>query len=295
MSLAKFEIFNSVVELGSLTKAADILGLTQSAISHAITSLESEWGFSLLNRDRSGVNLTSNGELLLRYIREILKSNERLNQEVAAIKGLETGRVRIGTFTSVSTLWLPGMMKRFQDQHPSIEIVLQEGDYDDLDQWISNGTVDFGFVSLPTSKSFDVIPLKKDRIVCILSDEHPLSGQTVITFRQIEEEPFIMPKWGNDSDVRRILKERQVKPKIKYEVAEDQAIIAMVQNGLGISIFPEMALLRVPNNVNMIHLEGDYYRNIGIAATSLKNISPAAKKFIGCVQSWLSNHNLLDF
>src|SRR6478752_6726153 len=152
LSLAKFEIFSTVVELGSLTKAGEILGLTQSAVSHAIASLESEWGFSLLNRGRSGINLTSNGEHVLKYIREILKWNEEMLQEIANINGLEIGTVRIGTFSSVSIQWLPEIMKSFNEYHPSIEIKLLEGDYDDIEHWISTGIVDFGFVSLPTSK-----------------------------------------------------------------------------------------------------------------------------------------------
>ena len=175
LSLAKFEIFSTVVELGSLTKAGETLGLTQSAVSHAIASLESEWGFSILNRGRSGINLTSNGEHVLRYIREILKWNEEMLQEIANINGLEIGTVRIGTFSSVSIQWLPEILKNFNEYYPSIEIKLLEGDYDDIEHWISNGIVDFGFVSLPTSKPFEVIPLKKDRMLCILSDEHPLA------------------------------------------------------------------------------------------------------------------------
>lgn len=296
MSLTKFEILSTVVETGSLTKAAEALSLTQSAVSHAISSLESQWGFSILIRDRSGVHLTSNGERILKYIREVLQWNEQLKQEVAAINGLEVGTVRIGTFTSVSTQWLPGIMKRFESQHPSIEIKLLEGDYDDINQWIANGAVDFGFTSLSAvSQSFEIIPLKKDRMLCVLPREHPLSKQNVLSFQQIEKEPFIMPKWGNDNDVKHTLKENQVTPKVKYEVAEDQAIIAMVQNGLGISIFPEMALFRVPSNVQTVHLEGDYFRTIGIAVLSLKNISPAAKKFIDYVKSWLDDCHLLDF
>ena len=111
LSLAKFEIFSTVVELGSLTKAGETLGLTQSAVSHAIASLESEWGFSILNRGRSGIHLTSNGERVLKYIREILKWNEEMVQEIANINGLEIGTVRIGTISSVSIHWLPEIMK----------------------------------------------------------------------------------------------------------------------------------------------------------------------------------------
>src|SRR6478672_483774 len=101
MSLAKFEIFSTIVELGSFAKAGEKLGLTQSAISHAIASLEAEWGFTILNRGRSGLHLTTNGEYVLKYINEMLKLNSNMLQEIANINGLSIGEVRIGTFSSV--------------------------------------------------------------------------------------------------------------------------------------------------------------------------------------------------
>ncbi|MCM2534696.1 LysR family transcriptional regulator [Neobacillus pocheonensis] len=287
MSLAKFEIFSTVVELGSLTKAGETLGLTQSAVSHAIAGLESDWGFSILNRGRSGIHLTSNGELILKYIREILKWNEEMVQEIANINGLEIGTVRIGTISSVSIHWLPEIMKKFNEYHPSIEIKLMEGDYDDVEHWISNGLVDFGFVSLPTSQHFEVIPLKKDRMLCILSDEHPLAEQNKISFEMIKEEPLIKSKKGSDNDLIRILKENNVTSNIKYELIDDQAIISMVGNGMGISILPEMVLHRVPTNVRILKIERENYRTIGIAATSFKTLAPATKKFIEYLKSWL--------
>lgn len=289
LSLAKFEIFNTVVELGSLTKAGESLGLTQSAVSHAIASLESEWGFSILTRGRAGINLTSNGEHLLRYIREILKWNEEMVQEIANINGLEIGVVRIGTFSSVSAQWLPEILGNFNELYPSIEIKLLEGDYDDIEYWISNGIVDFGFVSIPTSYAFEVIPLKKDRMLCILSDDHSLAQQTTISFEKIQEEQLIMSKKGSDNDLRRILAENNVIPKIKFELADDQAIFSMVQHGMGISILPEMALYRIPNNIRILNLEKENYRTIGIAATSFKTLAPATKKFIEYLKAWSSD------
>jgi DNA-binding transcriptional LysR family regulator len=288
VSLAKYEIFHTVVELGSLTEASVKLGLTQSAVSHAIASLESEWGFSILSRGRTGIHLTSNGELVLQYIREILRWNEQLEQQIASINGLEVGTVRIGTFSSVSIQWLPEIMSYFNECHPSIEIKLLEGSYDDIEHWISRGAVDFGFISLPTKKSFEVIPLKKDRMLLIVPDKHPLAQLNEVSFDQIKEEMFIMPKKSCDNDVRRILKENNVTSNIKFELADDQAIISMVQKGMGISILPEMVLYRVPNNIRILSLEGDHYRSIGIAATSFKNMSPAARKFVKYIQSCLN-------
>lgn len=106
-----------------------------------------------------------------------MQCNDRLRQQVAEIKGLEIGTVRVGTFTSVSSQWLLGIIKEFENQHPRIEIKLAEGDYDDINRWILNGTVDFGFVSLPVTQSFEFIPLKKDKMLCILPCAHPWQQQ----------------------------------------------------------------------------------------------------------------------
>lgn len=287
MTLNKYEIFRAVVEAGSLSKAAETLGLTQSAVSHAIAGLESDFGFPLLTRGRSGINLTANGERMLLYVREILKWSEQMMQEAAKINGLETGVVRIGTFPSVSVQWLPQIIKQFAEKFPFIQIKLYEGNYTEISNWILDGSIDFGFLSLPPTKNFDVIPLKKDRLLCILPASHPLSQHKMIHFSQIEKEPFIMPKSSIDNDVRRILKTHKTKPNILYEIAEDQAIISMVQNNLGISILPEMILYRVPDSVRMIQLEGDYHRSIGIASISFRNVSPSAKRVIDFIRDWL--------
>ncbi|SDK13090.1 LysR family transcriptional regulator [Natronincola ferrireducens] len=295
MSLLKYGIFSTTVELGSLTRAAEALNLTQSGISHAISSLELEFGFPLLIRNRSGISLTSNGEYLLKYIHEILQLDEQLKQEVAAINGLQVGTVRIGTFTSVSTQWLPGVIKEFQNNYPSIHIKLLEGDYDEINYWIANGAVDFGFMVLAANKSFDFIPLKKDKMVCILPHQHPLGCRDLIDFREIKDEPFIMPKWGKNHDVRQILKVNKIIPNIRYEVLEEQAIIAMVQKDLGISILPEMAIPNLQSNICSVNLKGSHYRTIGIAAYSLQNLSNASQKFVNHLRAWLEEQKLLDF
>lgn len=295
MSLSKYEIFNTIVEVGSLTKAAEKLNLTQSGVSYAISTLESEFGFSLLKRDRSGITLTSNGERILKHVKRILHEEELLRQEAAAIKGFEIGTVRIGTLSSVSTKWLPGILAQFNEIYPNIEVKTYLGCYDEMNDWIANGTVDFGFVSLPISKPFETIPLKKDKLMAILPANHPLSRQKSISYSQIKEESFIMPQWGSDDNIKRILKENKLNLQIKYELMEERTILAMVQRGLGISVLPELILDNIPEGVHVVDIYEADCRVLGIAALSWKHISPAAKKFLNCVRSWLRENKLLDF
>lgn len=295
MTFSKYEIFNTVVELGNLTRTAEKLNLTQSGVSYAISTLESELGISLLKRNRSGISLTNNGERILVHIQRILKDEELLQQELTAIKRINTGTVRIGTLSSVSTQWLPGILSCFHATYPLIEIKTYLGCYDEISTWISNGTIDFGFTSLPTAKPFDTMPLKKDKLVVVLPPNHPLQDQKIITFDQLSNEHFIMPQWGIDDNIKRTLIENKVKLKINYELMEERTILAMVQMGLGISILPELILVNVPNDIHLVDLEQPTYRILGIAALSLKNKSPATRKFITCMRSWLHDHDFLDF
>lgn len=295
MTLLKFEIFKTIVEVGSLSKTAEKLNMTQSGVSYAVSTLEDELGFVLLKRDRSGVSLTSNGERILKHVKLILQQEELLRKEAAEIRGVNTGTVRLGTLSSVSMRWLPGILSQFHKTHPLIEVKTYQGCYDEMDDWISNGTVDFGFLSLPTSKSFEVIPLKKDKLVVILPPDHPLRHRKVISFDQLENQPFIMPQWGNDDIIKRSVNENKVKLQIQYELMEEQTILQMVKMGLGISILPELILVNVPENVHLVDLEKPNFRIIGVAALSLKNLSPAAKIFIDCIRSWLRDHDFLDF
>ncbi|RUS48869.1 LysR family transcriptional regulator [Cohnella sp. AR92] len=280
MSLLKYQIFVKVVEVGSLTKVGEMLKLTQSAISHAISGLEHELGLTLLIRSRSGIKLTDNGERLLHHFKEIIQLNEKLHQEVALIKGLEIGTVRIGTFSSVSIQWLPRLLKEYHDQFPLIEAKLLDGNYHEIENWIVSGEVDFGFVNAPTQEGLEVIPLKNDRMLCILPSNHVLREQSIIRLEQIVDLPFIMPVAGCDIDVLRIFSQHKLSPKIQYEVEDDHAIMSMVQHGLGVSILPEMILSQTQYDLCIRPLDGEHSRSIGIAAVSFKNVSPAAKKFI---------------
>ena len=121
MSLAKYEILLKVAECGSCTRAAQQLNFTQSGISHAVSSLETELGTTLVVRSHGGVSLTADGRALLPYFREMCALQHQLEQKAADLRGLDTGLVRVATFTSVSEKWMPYILKSFQGLYPKIE------------------------------------------------------------------------------------------------------------------------------------------------------------------------------
>ncbi|AKO93172.1 LysR family transcriptional regulator [Priestia filamentosa] len=286
MSLVKFEIFSKIAEVGSFTKAADSLQLTQSAVSHAITSLEKEFELTLINRNKTGVTLTNAGEHLLFTIRKVLHYNEKVYQEAASLNGLSKGTIKIGIFTSVSMKWLPDIIKIMEAKYPAIHIELKEGDYFEIEQWLLSGEIDCGFVNITQSNQFDIMPLKNDPLLCIVSNQSELYNKPVVTFEDLKKVDFIMPSYGGSHDVKRLFEAYNVQPNIRFELMEETAIMSMISHHLGISILPEMVLDSLPKQLRAIPLEVNSYRSIGLATRY--NLSPAGRKFAEITKDWLS-------
>jgi DNA-binding transcriptional LysR family regulator len=290
MNIKKYEVFSRTAELGSLTRAAESLGLTQSAVSHIIAGLEEDFGFPLLVRSRLGARLTSDGERVMPLIRNILSDNEELEQTAEAIRGLDTGSVSIGTFTSVAVHWLPGMIKEFQLDYPRVEFKLSNGDYYDVDRWLSEGSVDIGFITLPTDLKCECVPLLKDRILAVLPPDRSLCGLERFPLKDMENEPFISLMEGSDNDVRRALDMVGISPDVKFTTKDDYAIIAMVEQGLGVSILPELLLEGRRNNVQVLELDPPVSRTIALAFPAAYSAGPATRRFAEYVSKWVKEH-----
>ena len=156
MTLLEYRIFHTVTQQGSFARAAQILHLTPSAISHAVSSMEEACGFALFVRGKGGVSLTRSGEALYPVIRQVLSADEALTQTVGELKGVQRGKVRIGAFNSVCVA-----------KYPGVEIEIDQGTYDDVIEWIKTGVVDLGFLSTESTRDLTVRPLYRDRLMCV--------------------------------------------------------------------------------------------------------------------------------
>ena len=288
MNLSKYEALVTVVELGSLTRAAAQLGCTQSAVSHSIDSLEKELGFPLLKRGRAGVRLTAEGERLLPAVRALLGSAEQLSQTAAAIRGLDSGTVRVGAFTSVAVHWLPGVLKEFQADYPHVEFRLFNGDYHDVEQWLTDGSIDLGFVNVPCGVDCPVIPLMEDRLLAILPESSRFSSYPRFPLVECETEPFISLLQSSDHDARRALEAAGVKPNVRFYTKDDYAIIAMVEQGLGMSIMPELLLKGRRDRLLVLPLVPEARRTIGIAIAAGDRAGPATRRFVDYVVRYVN-------
>ena len=290
MNIGKYETLMAVVEYGSLTRAAQSLGCTQSAVSHSIESLEQELGFALLKRGRAGVRLTGEGERLIPAVRNLLNSAEQLAQTAASIRGLESGTVRIGSFTSVAVHWLPPVLKEFQKDYPRVEFKLLNGDYHDVEQWLMEGSIDIGFVNVPSTVDCECIPLMEDRLLAILPRHSRFESYPRFPLVECETEPFISLLESSDHDARRALEAAGVKPNVRFYTKDDYAIIAMVEQGLGISIMPELELEHCPYPLVACSLPQTFYRNIGIAVKDKNAMSLSTRRFIEHARRWVGQH-----
>jgi DNA-binding transcriptional LysR family regulator len=284
MSIRKYKAFAKTVELGSLTKAGYSLGYTQSAISHMINDLETEWGMMLLERNRSGVKITSEGLKILPFVQEICDAHRKLLTEIEELHGLDSGLIRIGTFSSVATHWLPGIIKLFQRDYPNIEFELLLGDYTEIESWIIEGRVDCGFLRLPTKPELESIFLGQDKLMVILPQNHPLAECDYFPIEALTKEPFMLLEKGAKAEIAQIFEKHHITPDIRFTTWDDYAIMSMVESGLGISILPELILNRIPYNIVKKELEVAAYRKIGFVMKDSKSTSLAVKHFIGYLQ-----------
>ena len=291
MNATKYQIFLKTVECGSFTKAAEELNFSQSGISHAISSLEEELGVTLLSRNRGGVTLTGDGRALLPQIQQLCTEYHRLAQQAADLRGMDAGLVKVASFSSVSAQWLPSILKSFGEIYPNIEFdVITSDFYEQVEEWILKGTVDCGFLRLPSVKRLHTYALHQDVLQIILPCDHPLAGRDPFPTEALATEPFIQLEEGEDYEIRAAFDEMGVRPHVKYTAREDRTILAMVSKGLGISLLPELMVRHSPYPVTACRPPMTFYRNIGIAVKDEKALSASTQRFVSYVRGWVEQN-----
>ena len=291
MSISKYQVFLKTVSCGSFSKAAEAMNFTQSGISHAINSLENELGVKLLSRNRGGVVLTADGRAVLPKIEKLCAAHHSLMQTVEGLKDMDSGLVKIATFSSVSAQWLPRILKSFGKVYPNIEFEVVTGDfYDQIEGWIVNGTVDCGFLRLPSVKRLQTYALHRDELQVIVPCDHPYADRDPFPVSALAEEPFIQLEEGDDYEIMAAFDEMGIRPNVKYIAREDRTILAMVSEGLGISLLPELMVRHSPTPIKVCHAPLHFYRTIGIGVQDPKALSNSTRLFVDYVRTWVAEN-----
>ena len=264
MTWTQLAVFSKVVEMGSFTRAAEVLHMSQSAVSHAIAGLETEFGVPLLIRDRKhGIVVTDFGRRVLEPMRIILNRVAQIEQEAAAAQGLEAGTIRLGSFPSASARLLPKIVRVFEKQHPHITMVLFEGTDHEVSEWLQDRVIDVGFAAQSTPGP-DMIPLTKDKMVAVLPKGHVLGDNDIVSIGSLADYPFIMSTGGCEPLIEETFGRSQNRPPIKFAVRDMDTILNMVGEGLGITIVPELSLPDTTPHILVKNLQPTMWRYLGL-------------------------------
>lgn len=280
MDSLKCEAFLLAAEKGSLTKAAKILGYTQSGITRMIHSLEQETGFALLVRTPHGVRLTADGEAMLPALRNVVRAEKQAVNRGAEIRGIIQGTLHIGSYYSISAAWMPKILRQFRRDFPNVEIHLHEGTNIEISRWLNERSIDCCLSARPTKGTVcDWIPLYTDELCVWLPENHPAAGQTDFPIENLQQAPFIITLPQHDTDIDRFLEKEHIEVDIQFTTADPYTTYCMVEEGLGLSLNNRLTTKNWSGNVVILPFRPARNIELGLAVPCRKDMSPAARKF----------------
>ncbi len=279
MKLSQCSALVAITDSGSFTKAARVLGISQSAVSHAIAGLEAELGCALMQRDRAGVLLTDAGRGIVGHARVMVEHAEQIRlSAVAARTGLQ-GTIRFATSQSFATRLLPALMSRFRARFPHQEIALREGSDQQIAEWLRGHAADIGVVTLPKA-DLTTVPLLRDEMYALVAKGHHLAAAPAMHVHQLADESLIMPVGGVEPVLRAALRTLGLEPTVAYRMRDLNALLAMVAEGLGITVLPALAVPSTPPGVAIVPLSPAMTRQIALGVRGVAQGLPAVTAFI---------------
>ena len=268
------------IELGSLSAAAQELGYTVSGMSRLVLSLEDELGFRLLNRSRSGVVPTRECELLLPAMRELARWAESCRQLAGEVRGLETGRIRVGMSYPAYYPALGEAVSGFSREHPGVEIALFEGTSSVLAGALERREADFCVMSRRET-GCAWTPLTTDSLAVWLPANHPLAHLAAYPAAELERETYIDISPGEETDNSRFLAERGINVRRRASTSDVYGALSLVGAGLGVALVNTLLARGIDtgHRAVLLPLDPPYLVEIGAAYHSPEEQSPAARRF----------------
>lgn len=280
--LERYFALLKILEIGSFTKAAEAMGYSQSAVSQMVQSLESELSLKLLYRSRNGIKLTPEGEALLPYIQRTVNHYNAMLEKTRELKGLNGGLIRIGTLSSVSSQWLPGLIKDFQTLYPKVHFLLHQGDYTTIPAWVRAGEIDFGFVN-PDAESvrgLHTIFVTSGGHKAVLHPDHPLAAQPWVTLEQLAKETFLLLEGGCLSEPLEAFRTLGLEPRVELRMHDNFSICSMVEANVGVSILPELALRKMNFRIVQLPTVPPVIRRVSLVMKDPDILPIASRYFI---------------
>ena len=287
MDTKKLEALATAVEMGSFTRASEVLGYTQSGLTHMMNSLEKDFGFPVLVRGRAGVRLTAAGERIFPLVRDCLAAGELLEREIRMINADKEETIRVAAYASVAVHWLPEVIQQFRHDHPGVNVDIQMGSVEEVYRWVREDKADMCFASRQEGQTLEWTYLRNDRLVAILPPDYDMQGRETFPVYGFDGQEFLMPSMGFDLDIMRVLNRHGVMPLVRTTQVSDSVIISMVEHGLGVSILSELVMKGRKDNVQAVPMDPPAVHELGIAARPRKELRPLARKFIAAARDMI--------
>jgi len=284
----KLEILMTAADLGSFTKASEVVGYTQSGLTHMMDALEREVGFPLLQRNHNGIQLSEQGAMLMPAIREFLQANANLENQIRAIASRKNEVIRVAAYSSIAMHWMPELLYRFKRICPDINVDLRMVDHAlEPFELLEKGETDLILASRQHYSCCEWSALYDDRMYAILPRDYPLNGRESFPAEEFSGQEFLMPYGRFDIDVKDVLEPLGVKLNAKVSRVDDETVIRMVGRGLGVSMMTELMIRGRTDDVLCVPVAPAAWRELGMGSHVRRKPSEGMQKLKECILQFI--------
>ncbi|KPM52744.1 hypothetical protein CcI49_25685 [Frankia sp. CcI49] len=263
MKISQCSALVAASDSGSFTMAARRLGISQSAVSHAIAAMEADLGCALLERGRGGARLTDAGRAVIDHARAVVTQAEQIRRAARLARDGTDGTIRFATSQSFTSGFLPRVIDVLRVEAPRLRVELSEGTDQQIARWLRQRTVDVGVVTMPKT-DLSTVPLWRDEFQLLVPTSHQLAALDAVDTRAVAEHPLLLPVGAVEPSVRAALRLVGLEPTVSYRMNDLNGLLAMVAAGLGIAILPARAVSSLPAGVSGVSLTPAVYREVAL-------------------------------
>lgn len=291
IALHHFRLVDTIHREGTLTKAAESLHLTQSALSHQLKELESEMGVEVFHRQGKRLHLSEQGDRFLQTAKMILAEIRSLEEDISNFKNGRSGKLNISMQCYTAYHWLPGIIKEYKSRWPDINIhILSDATRRPL-EYLLRGELDIGIVRTQmVNTRIQYEKIFEDSLVVVMSADHPLAEKEVIEIPDFQDQELILalydPSYQDTPVFEALIQSQQVKPKNLHRIHYTDATIEMVNAGLGITVMADWIVRPYMQGRNLVTraLPAILAKRAWYAATLQQ--TPAIQNFLQCLKNY---------
>ncbi len=290
MQIESLKVFCDLAETESFTKAAQVNGVTQSAVSQQISSLERTFKSLLIERSKKKFRLTREGQVLYDFSKQIIQTYDTLNNKLQEIKDIISGTIRVATIYSIGLHDLPPYMKKFLKHYPTVNIHVEYRRSNQVYEDVLGNVVDLGLVAYPTKDAkLETVALRRDPLVLICHPQHPFAKLKSTKLKTIAGQKFVgfEPDIPTRKALDKILKEHDVAVNTVMEFDNIETVKRAVEIDAGVSIVPESTIAQEVSKQTLAAMkleDGDFFRPLAVIYKKNKVLSPAMKQFIAVLK-----------